>query len=67
MKPNVIAAWIAHFIGDVFYYIGAGAQHLELHRVRNGAYAASEWFLVWASELQGDDKRGPYRTWSDDE
>jgi hypothetical protein len=41
MKPNVIAAWIAHFIGDVFYYIGAGAHHL-----RNGAYAASEWFLV---------------------
>jgi hypothetical protein len=63
MKLNVIAAWIAHFIGDVFYYIGAGAHHL-----RNGAYAASEWFFVWASELQGDDKRGPYRThWDLDE
>ena len=62
MKPSVIAAWIVHFIGDVFYWIGVGA-----HRLRNGAYSASEWCLVWASELQGDDKRGPYKTWSDDE
>ena len=62
MKPSVIAAWIVHFIGDVFYWIGVGA-----HRLRNCAYSASEWFLVWASELQGDDKRGPYKTWSDDE
>ena len=62
MKPSVIAAWIVHFIGDVFYWIGVGA-----HRLRTGANSASEWFLVWASELQGDDKRGPYKTWSDDE
>ena len=62
MKPNVIAAWIAHFIGDVFYYVGAGAHH-----VRNGAYSASEWFLVWACELQGEDKGGPLKTYDMDE
>ena len=62
MKPNIIAAWAAHFLGDAFYYIGAGAHHL-----RNAAYDASEWFLVWACELQGDDKRGPYNFWSHDE
>lgn len=62
MKPNVIAAWIAHFLGDAFYYIGVGAHHL-----RDGAYSASEWCLAWACDLQGDDKGGPYKTWSDDE
>lgn len=63
MKPNVMAAWVAHFLGDVLYHIGAGAHH-----VRNAAYSAAEWFMCWAIHLQGDDKRGPYRTnWDLDE
>ena len=62
MKPNVMAAWVAHFISEAFYYIGVGAHH-----VRQAAYSASEWAMCWAIHLQGKDKRGPYRTWSDDE
>ena len=62
MKPNIIAAWAAHFLGDVLHHIGSGA-----HRVREAAYSASEWALCWAIHLQGDDRGGPLKTYDRDD